>query len=163
MLVPTPTPSGGLRRGITTPFLANNAPYRSGLRLVCRPVHVSPIIMRLIPPLIDSYPLWRGPCLLGNAYPAPMPVSLLWESCIYARSFSSRLDSSSKSSRRVLRTDSDFDCPGADPPLFPREPSKYPLSSPPGVGLSVKAESSSPYSSSNLSDDCDLCQHPLPA
>ena len=35
MLVSILTPSGGPRRGTTTPFLINNAPYRSGLRLVC--------------------------------------------------------------------------------------------------------------------------------
>ena len=36
MMVPTPTPSGGPRRVLMTPpFLANNAPYRSGLRFVC--------------------------------------------------------------------------------------------------------------------------------
>ena len=41
------------------------------------------------------------------------------KSCIYARSLSSLLDSNSKLSRRILRTDGDFDCPGADLLLYP--------------------------------------------
>jgi hypothetical protein len=54
----------------------------------------------------------------GNAYKACMSVSLLRESCMCALSFSSRLDSNSKSSQRILRTDGDLDCPGSDPPLY---------------------------------------------
>jgi hypothetical protein len=54
------------------------------------------------------------------------------------------LDSNSKSSRRVLRTDGDFDCPGADLLLYP-------------LGLvSLKAASSSLCSSSNLSKCLDF-------
>ena len=70
------------------------------------------------------------------------------QNTIWHRSISSRLFSHSKSSRRVLRTDGDLDCPWAYPPLYPL-----------GIGLSTKADSSSPYSSSDLSGDCNLCHH----
>jgi hypothetical protein len=43
-----------------------------------------------------------------------MSEFLICTLCIYARSLSSLLESHSKSSRRALRTDGDFDCPLLD-------------------------------------------------
>jgi hypothetical protein len=149
MLVPTPTP-GGLRRGITTPFLANNAPYRSGLRLVFPARRTRRDDFELESSreekdrayMHDSQNRDTG---MGAGYAFPREQGPLHIGV-----------SVSQRGNEAHDYRGDMNGPGIQ--AF-REPLKYPLSSPPGVGLSVKAESSSPYSSSNLSRDWDLCHH----
>jgi hypothetical protein len=51
IMFPTPPPSGVPRREITTPFLANNVLYGSGLQFVCPACSCLPIILCFLFPL----------------------------------------------------------------------------------------------------------------